>query len=110
MRLLLRCTEPSSTYRTFNSRPSFFTSTGLPLNVNAVLRAITNAPLMRDKSVVRLSVTPSTKYSCSWSPPMFANGSTTMDRRGAEEKGGTVRSVGQYSHSDQLRRCELGGL
>lgn len=29
--------------------------------VNAVLRAITKAPLIRDKSVVRLSVTPSTK-------------------------------------------------
>src|SRR6478609_2025112 len=56
----------------FSSRPSFFTSTALPLKVNAVLRAITNAPLMRDKSVVRLSVTPSTKYSCSGSPPMFA--------------------------------------
>src|SRR6516162_6942534 len=38
---------------------------------------------MRDKSVVRLSVTPSTKYSCSGSSPMLANGSTTMDRRGA---------------------------
>ena len=33
----------------------------LPLKVNAVLRAITNEPLMRDRSVVRLSVTPSTK-------------------------------------------------
>jgi integrase len=44
----------------------------LPLNVNAVLRAITNAPLMRDKSVVRLSVTPSTKYSCSGSLPTDA--------------------------------------
>ena len=56
-----------------------------------MLRAITNEPLMRDKSVVRLSVTPSTKYSCSGSPPMFANGSTTMDRRGAEDGGGAVR-------------------
>ena len=42
-----------------SSRPSFFTSTALPLKVNAVLRAITNAPLIRDRSVVRLSVTPS---------------------------------------------------
>ena len=40
---------------------------------------------MRDKSVVRLSVTPSTKYSCSGSPPILAKGSTTMERRGAED-------------------------
>ena len=58
--------------------------------MNAVLRAITNAPLMRDKSVVRLSVTPSTKYSCSGSPPMFTNGSTTRDKRDAEGRLGVV--------------------
>ena len=39
-------------------------------------------PPMRERSVVRLSVTPSTKYSCSGSPPIFAKGSTTIDRRG----------------------------
>src|SRR6516225_9904715 len=77
----------------FSSRPSLFTSTALPLNVNAVLRAITKAPLMSDKSVVRLSVTPSTKYSCSGSPPMFANGSTTMDRCRARGIGGAARTV-----------------
>jgi hypothetical protein len=33
----------------------------LALEVNAVCRPITNEPEMRDKSVVRLSVTPSTK-------------------------------------------------
>src|SRR5580704_4021765 len=38
---------------------------------------------MRDRSVVRLSITPSTKYSCSGSPPMFANGSTTIESLGA---------------------------
>jgi len=38
---------------------------------------------MRDRSVVRLSVTPSTKYSCEGSPPIFANGRTTMDKCGA---------------------------
>ena len=37
---------------------------------------------MRDRSVVRLSVTPSTKYSCSATPVMFAKGRTTMERRG----------------------------
>ena len=33
----------------------------LPLNVKAVLRAITNEPLMRERSVVRFSVMPSAK-------------------------------------------------
>jgi hypothetical protein len=37
---------------------------------------------MRERSVVRLSVTPSAKYSCSGSPPILAKGSTTMERRG----------------------------
>ena len=45
----------------FSSRPIFLRSTALPLQVNAVCRPITNEPDMRDKSVVRLSVTPSTK-------------------------------------------------
>ena len=47
-----------------------------------MLRPITNEPEMRERSVVRLSVTPSTKYSCSGSPPMLAKGRTTMERRG----------------------------
>jgi hypothetical protein len=42
-------------------RPICFTSIALPLKVNAVLRAITSEPAMRDRSVVRLSVTPSAK-------------------------------------------------
>jgi len=47
-----------------------------------VLGAITNDPGIRDKSVVKSSVIPSAKYSCSGSWPAFANGSTTMDSRG----------------------------
>ena len=43
---------------------------------------MTNAPAMRDRSVVRLSVTPSAKYSCSGSQPILAKGSTTIERRG----------------------------
>src|SRR5262249_7168532 len=38
---------------------------------------------MRDRSVVRSSVTASAKYCCSGSLLRFANGSTTIDRRGA---------------------------
>ena len=56
--------------------------------VKAVLRAITKEPLMRDRSVVRLSVTPSTKYSCSGSPPILAKGKTTIERRGGADFSG----------------------
>src|SRR5712675_1294232 len=49
----------SSPHRGWESDRSI--STALPLKVNAVLRAMTNEPAMRDRSVVRLSVTPSTK-------------------------------------------------
>src|SRR5215831_13307176 len=38
---------------------------------------------MRDRSVVRSSVSPSAKYCCSGSLPRLANGSTTIDSRGA---------------------------
>src|SRR6516165_244976 len=45
---------------------------------------MTNAPEMRDRSVVRLSVMPSVKYSCSLPPAILANGRTTMESRGGE--------------------------
>src|SRR6516225_2595082 len=51
--------------------------------VNAVLREITSMWLIRDRSVVRSSVIPSAKYCCSGSLLRLANGSTTIDRRGA---------------------------
>src|SRR5271166_4548910 len=41
---------------------------------------------MRERSVVRLSVTPSTKCSCSGSPPILANGNTTIERCGGSER------------------------
>ena len=44
---------------------------------------------MRERSVVRLSVTPSTKCSCSGPPPILANGKTTIERRGG--RGFSVR-------------------
>jgi hypothetical protein len=67
------------------------TSIGLPLNVKAVLRAITKALLIRDRSVVRLSVTPLTKYSCSGPPPMLAKGKTTMESLGGSPRTETGR-------------------
>src|SRR5215469_15684733 len=39
---------------------------------------------MRERSLVRSSVIPSTKYSCSGSFERFVKGRTTIDRRGAE--------------------------
>src|SRR5262245_43546440 len=44
---------------------------------------MTKLPAIRDRSVVRSSVIPSAKYSCSGSLLRFANGRTTIDRRGA---------------------------
>ena len=75
----VRRTLPWRTYRTPRSRPICFISAGLPLYVNAVLRAITKLPAIRDRSVVRSSVIASTKYSCSGSLDKFAKGNTTMD-------------------------------
>jgi hypothetical protein len=46
---------------------------------------MTNAPEMRERSVVSLSVTPSTKYSCSGSPPNI--GEWQYDERKARRDG-----------------------
>ena len=43
------------------------------------LRAITNRPEIFERSVIRSSVMPSLKYSCSGSPLMFVNGSTAIE-------------------------------
>src|SRR5262249_27226346 len=74
---------PSSRYRTPNSWPICLASPGLFRKVNALLREMTNKSGSRDKSVVRSSVTPSARYCWSGSLLRLANGSTTMDRRGA---------------------------
>src|SRR5580693_6361868 len=44
---------------------------------------MTKLPVMRERSVVRSSVIPSAKYSCSGSFDRFVKGRTTIDRRGA---------------------------
>ena len=65
--------------------------------VLAVLREITNMPVIRDRSVVRSSVIASAKYCCSGSLPRLTKGSTTIDRRGAAagwEIGGTAGALG----------------
>src|SRR6266853_5017381 len=45
---------------------------------------MTKLPEMRERSVVRSSVMPSAKYSCSGSFDRFVKGKTTIDSRGAE--------------------------
>src|SRR5262245_56215972 len=70
-------------------------------------------PASRDRSVVRSSVIPSAKYCCSGSVLRLANGSTTIDRRGAMAGGesdaaaGVLATVGLgedrvADHSDQV--------
>ena len=71
-------------------------------------RAITNPPLMRDKSVVRLSVTQSTKYSCSGSPDMFWNGSTAMEGLSGRARGlRSSRVDTSFSAEDSASPCVL---
>src|SRR6516164_9606823 len=78
-RLPLLRTEPSSTQRTPNSRPTRFTSTAWPLYVKLELRAITKSQRTRDSAVMISSTMPSTKYSCSGSPLILAKGSTAIE-------------------------------
>src|SRR6516165_8142004 len=62
---------------------------------------------MRERSVVRLSVTPSTKCSCSGSPPRLAKGKTTMEvgafgadlGLGDSWAANVTRAVGNYGES-----------
>src|SRR6516225_11070233 len=78
----------SASYATFNDVANAELTADL-LNIDwfaligEVLRAITKLPDIRDRSVVRSSVIPSAKYSCSRSSLRFVKGSTTIDRRGA---------------------------
>ena len=72
-------TLPSSTCDTLSALATSHTFTDRPLNVNAVLRAMTSSADTFDRSVVMSSQMPSLKYSCSGSPLMFWNGSTHTD-------------------------------
>src|SRR5206468_8943415 len=56
-------------------------STALPLYAKAVLRAMTKLSAMRERSVVKSSVTASVKFSCAGSPERLLNGKTTSERR-----------------------------
>jgi hypothetical protein len=56
-------------------------------------------PLTREMSVVKLSVTPSAKYSCSGSPPLLAKGKTTVERRGGPALLPSDTSGGDVDHA-----------
>ena len=81
-------TLPSSRYRTPSSRPISFTFTARPLYVKLELRATTNSHLMRESPVMMSSTIPSAKYSWSWSPDRFANGSTATDALSGSARAG----------------------
>jgi hypothetical protein len=72
-------TEPSSMYRTPNSRPIRLTSTACPLYVKLELAATTKSERMRASAVMISSTMPSVKYSCSGSPLRLWNGNTASD-------------------------------
>jgi hypothetical protein len=62
---------------------------------------------MRERSVVRLSVTPSTKCSCSGSPPIFENGRTTIEAA-LDHLGPVVSLYGRVAL--RMRKATLGDL
>ena len=78
---------------------------------------MTNNPLYCDKAVIRSSVNPSLKYSCSGSPLMLVNGSTAMEGfsgngRAIFSKGaGSIVSFGVKGGRDAgkafIENCEL---
>src|SRR5215472_15029500 len=76
-------TLPSTTWLTLSWRATCGTSTCLPLNMKAVLRAATQSADTLDRSVMMSSLIPSEKYSCSGSPLMLANGRPALFRHSA---------------------------
>src|SRR5215510_6361616 len=70
---------PSNTYCTPSSLLTCSGLTALPLYKKAELREITKRPESLERSVMRSSVIPSLKYSCSGSLLILVKGSTTID-------------------------------
>src|SRR5712691_53926 len=61
---------------------------------------MTKLPAIRDRSVVRSSVTPSAKYCCSGSLLRLLKGSTTIDRRRAADGADDCSSAGAVAVVD----------
>src|SRR5262245_57616207 len=73
-----RRTLPSTMYRTPRSLEIERTSRDFPLYEKEECRELTNSPGTLDKSVIRSSAKPSTKYSCSGSLLIFVKGRTAI--------------------------------
>src|SRR5713226_4023255 len=71
-------TLPSSMYFTPNSRLTSCTFAALPLYVKVDVRATKRSDIL-EREVIKSSVIPSLKYSCSRSSLMLVNGSTAID-------------------------------
>jgi len=97
-------TLPSTTYRTPSSRATFFTSTACPLNLNEVLRDMTNNSRKRERSVRMSSVRPSAKNSCSAAPLMLTNGSTMIDGFSEWNASGAPEAVDSFDAA-RLSAC-----
>ena len=79
-RLSPRCiTLPVSTARTSSSRPTFLGSLSRPLNRKTVLRAITRNFGRLARTLIRVPVIPSLRYSFSGSLLEFSNGKTASE-------------------------------
>ena len=79
MRSPARRTLPSSTFVTPSASAMPRTSSFLPLNAKADVRAITLSPGIRVSSLMISSARPSLKYSFSLSALKLANGRTAID-------------------------------
>ena len=79
-------------------------STCLPLNVNAVLRAITESAETLLRSVITSSLMPSLKYSCSASPLMLENGSTQMPTAAGFAAGASAAADSTAAPADEAGR------
>ena len=84
-----------------------------------VFRAVTKAPEMRERSAIRSSVIPSTKWSSAALPVKFASGRTATERLGGDksdccreereiEPDGSVARAATYSTDDLIRWTSTG--
>src|SRR5215469_7243316 len=77
--------------------------------MNAVFRAITKLPERRERSVVRSSVMPSTKNSCSGSLDRLAKGRTTIDNRGRADETTALPASRVLVVGSELGAAGVGG-
>ncbi len=74
-----RRTPPSSANATLSCAPISRSGTFFPLKAKADVREITRSPPILASVPMSWSVSPSLRYSSSWSPDRLVSGSTTSD-------------------------------